>query len=968
MGNRLDVRVLGPIEVWSDGSLIPIKGRQHRLILGILALEANKLVSFDRMVDLLWQERLPQRPRSVLHSRVSELRAALGDALSPEGGASLVTLDGGYVLQTTPETVDWIRFCQLVENWRSLDESVAREALRAAKDLWRGPALGGGVTDEAYRSYCIRLESARLTSVEDLFQLELGAGRHVDIVDEVVGLASTNPMRERLLVIAMTALHATGRAVEALQMYHRTRNWLIEELGIEPDHSAREVYLHILRNYPSLGPAKADPIGTIPAGSLAAPPPPSPDPETERAKGARRPTVVPHMLPPRAPDFVGRSREIEVLIEQLWRPSSGPAVIAVVGRGGIGKTALCTEVAHRVREEYPDGQLFVNLRAFDARDPLPPGEALGRLLRSLGVDGVDLPDTLDERADYYRQLTADRRYLVVLDNAADDDQVAPLLPSGHRCAVLVSSRMNVGASLGATALNLTSLDPATAVDLMARIAGPSRLRSDPGATAELTNLCGNLPLAIRIVAGKLAARPHWEVRDLTSQLRDERRRLDHLRYGSLDVKASITLSFQSLSDEAKRLYAVLGDLDPPEISRWLAAALLDGSWSRAGELLEELVEAKLIDSAGRDPHDDLRYRMHDLIRLFARERAFVDVDPAERAGARHRVSCALLTILETIVRHWPGLEDYEVTPRSNHIRPVPSEHLDVIPRNPLDWFETERPVVSTIIRRACEDDPGELGWMLASAASPLFRARRYFDDWQRALEPALDQAQRAGDHAVSEMLRRRASLLVDRREFDEALACFQEAAQLAEGTGDRHGAAVATAGLAMVERFREHHSLALNYYEQALSVLSELGDHRGRAFVLRGVGQIHLERGSHDEADTYLERSRQLYERERNLLGEAAATFWKGMLRLRQQRPEEATALFERVLGVTRELGEVAGQAQALRGLGLAYRDIGRIVEARRTLRKAHELVTTVGVSLLGEYIRRDLEDLDRRDDREPAV
>jgi DNA-binding SARP family transcriptional activator len=635
----VEIRVLGEVEVWRADVPLCLARRQQRLLLGILAIEANELITIDRLIDLLWGDQPPRQARAVLQSRMSELRTALHAFRGPDDELEILTRGSGYLLKVDPDLVDAYRFQSLVAAARvPTSPEEACRSLRAALDLWQGPVLGGRLTAHAHAALCSVLESERLTAAEDLFEIELQLGRHYQVADEIRELADANPERERLVAQMMLALHRAGRTADALHTYDRWRRWLADELGIDPAAEVQRLYLAMLRADPDLLPEARQPV--VLADRIEA------VRTVPRHPAAN--VTVPQILPPGVADFIGRAAEMAFL-RKLFAAQSRErcAVVAVSGPAGIGKTALSVQVAHALRPNFPDGQLFANLRGAAEGRPADPAEVMGRFLRALGVDGAALPETMDERVDLYRDLLSERSVMIVLDNADSDEQVLPLIPSGPACGVIVNGRPRLGPALGAGMLNLDVLAPAEASRLLARIAGPDRVEAEPGAADHLCAHCGYLPLAVRVSAAKLAAKPHWRIEKLLGLLKDKRSRLNHLVHGHLDVRASIALSYVGLDANAQRLLRRLGALDLPEVSVWLSAALLDTTLTRAEDLLEQLFDAQLVEIAGQDQIGHALYKMHDLVRLFARELAQRDEPAGELDRAYRRALGARLALVKT---------------------------------------------------------------------------------------------------------------------------------------------------------------------------------------------------------------------------------------------------------------------------------------------------------------------------------
>jgi DNA-binding SARP family transcriptional activator/tetratricopeptide (TPR) repeat protein len=927
----MEFRVLGPVDVVHDGHCVPFTRRQQRVILGILALHAGEILSLDRLIDLVWADRPPHHARAVVQSRISEIRATL--ATFGDNTVALRSPGGGYLLETPAEQVDAGRFRTAVGSWRGHPDEQARAQLRGALALWRGPVLGGWLPVGSQAELSAALEAARLAATEDLFDVELRLGHHADVVDEIVRLAAAHPSRERLAGQMMLALARSGRGAEALQAYDRLRRWLRDGLGADPGPELRALHAGLLRG------------DTAPAAE---------------AGPAPFAAAVPRTLPPHIADFTGRAAEVRQLLDLLRAPDGpGITIAAVTGPGGAGKTALAVQVAHLLADDLPDGQLYADLRGVDRDDAADPFDVLGGFLRALGVDGLGLPATLDGRAEVYRQLLAGRRTVVVLDNAACDEQVRSLLPGSPGCRVIVTSRARLGATVGARSLPVDVMAADDAVDLLARMAGWSRVEAEPAAAADLVRRCGGLPLALRVAGARLATKPHWSIGKLVRLLDDEHDRLDRLAHGGLDVRASIALSYVGLSPAAQGLLRHLGHLDLPEASVWLSAAVLDARPAVAEELLEQLFDAQLLDYAGRGADDYPRYHLHDLVRLFAREQAAGE-PAAELEAAQTRAFGSFLFMAESLLHALYG-GDYLTVHADAPRRPVDPRGIGTSATDLLRWFDAEQPSLVAVIRRGARDGRTAATWDLACTTSLLFPMRRRYDDWQTVLDAALevttgDPGDQRGQAAI---LYRLGMLATDRQDLDLAWARFSTAERLFERAGDAHGIAIAGTFLAMIERFRRDPEAALRRYEAVLPGLTAAGDHGGVAFVLRGIGQTHMMLGDDEAADAYFERALTVH---RGLscsaVGGAQVLFWRGMLRLGQHRYDVAEPMFVEVLSATGVLGDQHGQAQALRGLAVCLHHRGRTDDARYLLGQALQLVVQPRPLMVEAQVRETMREL----------
>ncbi len=948
------LQVLGPVELSAADGPIYLARRQQRLVLGILAVEANRHVSCDQLIDLVWGGHPPRQARAVVQSRVSEIRAALAGHL--EGQQGLVTRGNGYVLDIEPELVDVHKFRLLVEQAHDADDEQTRKLLRSALELWRGPVLGGWLPAYSHATLCGGIEALRVTVAEELFAVELKLGRHHSVVDEVNELAAANLGREGLTALAMTALYRTGRTAEALQLFDRCRRWLADELGVDPGTELQELHVDILRGGSEPLVRDADNHRqTVAVGGR-------PDTTQDREQPSPETFSVaqPQLLPVDIPDFTGRTVELARLHDALTGIGGGARLAVVSGPAGVGKTALSVHVAHLLRERFPHGQLYVNLHGADRTGP-SPSEVLARFLRALGVDSA-MPDTLDERAELYRDLVAGRDILVVLDNARDADQVRPLIPGSSSCAVLITSRTRLAAAVGGNSVDLEVLTDPHAVDLMARITGAERVRSEPLAAAGLATLCGGLPLAIRIAAARLVAKPHWSIGRLVDRLADEQRRLDQLSYEDLNVRASIALSCAGLSPDAQLLLCRLGDLDLPEINVWTSAALLDIHPMEAEEVLEQLYDAQLIDVAGREAGGYSRYRLHDLVRLFAKERARSDDDPSALRAARHRAFGAWLYVTEMAYGkvYGDGSENI-ASPAPRH--DVGENLASILTADPLIWFDTERQSIIRIIHETAKDQQSAFCWGLACTSFSLFEMRRYFDDCRNILDTASALVTTTSDslgHAT--VLYRMAPLSSARNDNEQALRQFRQAAALFEESGDRHGWALATSYIAMIHRLLNRNDLAITYLHHALADLRNGSDKGAEAFALRNLAQSHLETADYHAADGYLEQALELARLGKSRRREAQILFYQGMLRLEQDRCLEAERLFVEVLTLTRALGDRPGQIQAQRGLALSCERTGDRDRAEAMLLTALQLAHQPGPTLFERRIREELARLRQSD------
>jgi tetratricopeptide (TPR) repeat protein/transcriptional regulator with XRE-family HTH domain len=657
------------------------------------------------------------------------------------------------------------------------------------------------------------------------------------------------------------------------------------------------------------------------------------DPDAARAVAAGQP-AIPCQLPPDIADFTGRAEVVARLDALLagdldgLRPA-GPAVSTIAGGGGVGKTTLAVHVAHRVRHRFPDGQLYVDLRGAEA-SPAGPGEVLGRLLRALGVEATAIPEGLDERAAMYRSLLADRRVLVVLDNAAGEAQLLPLLPGSPTCGVLVTSRTPLTGLGRLRPLGLAVLPANQAVELLGRIVGTERVAAEPQSAAELARLCGCLPLALRVAGARLAARPHWQLAQLVARLADERRRLDELAYGHLAVRASLTLSYQALEPAARVLLRRLGLLEAPEVAAWTGAALLDSSIEQAQELTERLVDARLLEVAGRDATGQVRYRLHDLVGVFAHERAAAEDPPAERRAALARAFGAWLHLAERAdaLLGNPFLEPvYGPAARW----PVDQQTAGRLLGDPLAFLEAERVGLVAAVTQAGRLGMAGVAWELCSALTQFLATRLYLDDWCRCTEQALAVARRAADaHGEGAVLLSLGHLHAVHGRHQQALECWQAALGNFERLGEGLGRAMGLAAVGLYRFDRGSLQQRRQQIEEALATLDQVGDGnpRARACVLRCLGILLHNHGRLELADRCFQQALELFRRLGSRLGEAELLYRLGVVRIKQGRDRQAVAVLQQTLAAMRQHGDRLSASCVEVHLGTALVHLGRETQA----------------------------------------
>ncbi|MEU9167402.1 BTAD domain-containing putative transcriptional regulator [Streptomyces sp. NPDC048420] len=692
---------------------------------------------------------------------------------------------------------------------------------------------------------------------------------------------------------------------------------------------------------------------------------------------------APSHLPPDIADFVGRSDQIDWAVSLLGgvddHGRTAPPIGVISGRSGTGKTALAVHVGHRTAELFPDGRLFVDLRAADTA-PLQPADALARLLRAMGVEPESLPSSVEELTGLYRTHTGHRRILLILDNAAGEAHVRPLLPPGPGSAVLVTSRRRLVALEGAAHLDLTVPDQEEALDLLRRVAGGDRVLAEPEETAEIVSLCGRLPLAVRIAGARLAARPHWVPGRLAARLRDERLRLNELRAGDLELRTSLELGYADLDPQERIALRRLALLDLPDFAAWIAGPLLDIGTEEAEEAVERLVDCHFIDVIGVDGTGRGRYRIHDLAREHARERCLSEESPEERAAAVGRLVECWLGLAEKAAARGPG-GAARYFPEPAAVRPVdpldPQADEDLLSR-PAAWFAAEQAGLLAAVEYCADHGMDRAARDLAGALiASSVALYNQFDAWSRSHTAAMAAVRRSGDgEGEAWLLTGLGQLRYEQDEFEESYGYFRDALRLFEAFEDvPQGTGQALVGMATARREQACFPEALELLGAALERYGPDGDRGARAQVLYGIGCVYREQGRVAESREALARALELYRAEGDRFGEAltlrslalchrAEGAWQEaerMLRdalrgfadlhdtfgvmyteqslakveLRQGRLDAARERLERCLEVARDRQDRFGEALVSRTLGEWYLAAGDAVAARESLERA---------------------------------
>lgn len=883
----MEFRLLGTVSITAEAGELPLGPAKRRSVLAALLLRANSVVPVDRLIDTVWAEDPPARARTVVQGHVSRLRALFEQGGADDYGVELATRSQAYELRMPDQLLDTHRFEELVQlAGHQKHPCDAVLMLREALALWRGPALTGTVASEPLLVAAQALEETRLVTVEQLAAAYGRLGEHTRAAAVLRAEASANPLRESLTAALMLSLYRAGHQSDALDCYHRTRSLLADELGVDPGPALRAAYEAVLRGLPTATPqvaiadgpvrgepapyrpadtAETAPTGEIapsvaavrdgdagsgagtdsePAGTSAAPgaglPVAATGTSTRTGTGSGTGTgatewPAPDLLPRTPRGFLGRERELEALDAAV----DAARVAIVTGPAGVGKTALALQWAHRRAPRFPDGVLYADLRGFSPAEGLDAADVLREFLLALGVPPRQVPESPTAAAALYRSLTEDRALLVVLDNVRGADTAGPLLPAGARSAAVVTSRLRLGGLVVTelarpVPLGVLGVDESAA--LLAAAVGTDRVAAEPAAARLLASLCDGLPLALRVTAAQLAARPHWRLSDLAAELADEQRRLALLSVGGgagpdgQGVAAALHLTVQGLPEEAARLFRQIGALPGPDLDRNAAAALLERPPAIAAEALDRLCDAHLLTEYAPG-----RHTLHDLVRLYARR-----LRPDDAALLR-LLDHYMYTAMAATKTAEPDDLPCCTLPGDAH-RPPATPHFagrDAA----LLWYAAERDNLAAAVAAARAAGHHDRAWRLALLQWPYMLWNSH-DGWVPLLEAAVDSAAREHDPDAESRARALLGwLLTQDDRLPEALVHLRLAPGLAARAGEPSSEATALVNLAVAldtsgvtEESLGHTARAIALVQGGDDVITELLalEHRAQQLLAAG--------------------------------------------------------------------------------------------------------------------------------------
>jgi len=942
--------LLGGIAVLVEGGALDLGPARQRCVLAALAVDAGRVVSLDRLVQRVWGDDPPLRARATLLNYLSRLRLLLADANTDTGTAAVARRPGGYALDVERSAIDLLRFHALCVQARAGDDRQAVALLRQALGLWRGEALTG-IESEWAAAERDRLHQQRLDAECELTDARLRLGHGEDLVALLGARTARWPLDERVAAQFLLALHRAGRTADALAHYRQLRDRLVEQLGTDPGTALRDLHRRIL---------DADPVLTPPSAAI------------NGASAVKAEVPVPRQLPAPPRSFTGRAAELARLDEALTAgldggllasatgsgtPAAATVVISAIGgAGGIGKTWLALAWAHQHADRFRDGQLFTDLRGFSpSEQPVAPDAALFGFLTALGVASNRVPADLDGKAALYRSLVAERRILVVLDNAATTDQVTPLLPGSPTCTVLITGRHKFASLIdrhGARHVQLDVLTRAEARDLLAARLGADRAGAEPDAVDELVELCGGYPLALSITARNAATRPAIALSEIAAELRElGLEMLDHDTDPAASLPTVLSWSLRRLTDEQRTVFALLGIAPGPDTTLPAAVSLTGLPPTRARRMLSALEEASLVD---RRPHG--RYAMHDLVRGYATTTAHNLPDDVRDTALARVMDFHLHTAFAAaslLSPHSPLLQPDPPAPGA-HPHPLPDAAAATA------WLEAEHATLLATQRTAVALGRHHAVWHLAWTLNTFHHRRGRLRDALATWQAALDAAAHLPDPTTRSRAHRHLGVACSQLGlYEEAIGHMDRALDLAVHHQDPTEQARTHRSLAVAWGRRGDDSRALDHAQHSLDFHRTLDQPVMEADALNVVGWFAARLDEFDTARAHCHAALALYRHHNDPTGEAATLDSLGLIAHRTGDHHQAVDHYHQTLALYRTLGHAYQVADTLDSVGHPHAALGNHDQAHVVWREALELYREQDRDTDAQRVQRQLDDLD---------
>lgn len=860
--------ILGPLAVTIDGETVSIRGVKKQRMLSRLLLNPNAIVSTDAVIEAIWEDQSPDTAVRQVRNTASQLRQVIGSALETAGN--------GYRLRVETDQLDTLQVERLVAQAdAATDRSECVRLLREVLRLWRGPVLEG-IDSRPIRAGAAHWENKYLTYLERCLEDELELGRHAEIAAELSTLVGRFPLRERLRYQLMLALYRNGQPDAALAAYQDTRRTLDAELGIEPSSRLNELQQQILRRDPRLDLAEQTP--------------------------------KPMQLPPPVGHFTGRRAELAQLHDGLGQVEESQIAL-IAGQGGIGKTALAVHFAHQVKDLFPGGQIFLDLRGHDPLGALTASDALLHVLRSLSVTGSALPSDLDGQINLYRSLTSGGRLLIIADNARSVEQILPLVPSDMSSYLVLTSRHRLSALAlkhAVRRVTLEALHREESLDLLRRVVGP-RLDTELDAAHELVTHCGGLPLAVRLIAARLSSRARLALATVADQLRGQDTRIDMVSQdsGSYGLRSVFDASYHALSEPAKRAFRLLGLHPGPSFCTHLAACLIEAEQGQTDEILDEIAEAHLLTEVAGD-----RFAFHDLVRIYA----------ADRAKSLSDLDIALVRLGDWYLG-LAALANQTLTPHRTRVR---AEALDLDPPGGLLAFlDTEQLNFVPFIQHTEAGGDLTAAWHFGYLINSYFLYRGHAAESVPVHQVALRAAHETSDPVAISLASKNLGVAFRRaRNPQAAIGHFTVALEAEQGIGDERAAGFTLSQLGIAYTDLERYTEAMATYRTAIAMLTRAGDRRGLGVAYNNLGELHNILGDHIAGEECLRQALSIARELGDQRDEAITLTALGTFHLRRAEYDIAITTLHTALDLQRAIGENFTRAETLCELGAAY--VGR--------------------------------------------
>lgn len=917
--------VLGPVRVWRDNSELLLGPKQQRLILAVLLARGGRPVSMQEFIDLLWDGEPPPSATNAVHRYVGALRRLLEPDLPARApGRWLARHAGGYLLRVDTSSLDLLSFRALVERARQTeaagDHTAAVGLFTTALGLWQGRCAADLIPPGGSNPAFVMLEHEYVFVVCEAAEIAMGCKRAEAVLVPLREAADRNPLDEALLARLLLVLASDGKQAEALAMFEEIRLRLVEELGVDPGAELQATHERILRHDTETAQSEESDGRTssygppVPAGSGTPGTPPVH-------------TAQPAQLPPGLPGFTGREDALARAQALAAREGDALRVLAVDGIPGIGKTALAVHFAHRVAPDFPDGQLYADLKGFVADGgPAEPADVLQGFLDALGVAPQRIPAGLDMRSALFRSVLAGRRVLVVLDNARDTAQVKPLLPGTAECMVVVTSRSRLTGLVSANGAHLLTLDVPSSSESTrtflerVRVARPDARAGD---VRPLVEKCGRLPLAVAIVAARAAAYPERSLGEIASELADTEASLEGFSDDNLDndVRGVFSWSYRTLSPQAARLFRSLALHPGPDVTTAALASMAGIPPSEAAQAVGELVRARLLTVRGRH-----RFWAHDLILAYAVELA--GKYDSDRTGVRARLQDHYLQ-----TAHAANLL---LRPGPQPIAPVPP--LPSVTPEPLAdaaagtaWHAQERAVLRSLVETAAARGESRTAWELAVSLQMCQQRLGWWHDWAATMQAALVAAQKADDtEGMARTHHGLAGALHYLGDVHGALRHLQQARGHFEELGFTTDLAHVLKNIGFVYSGQGDNARSIGHLEQTLRLLSGSGPNQLKASTMATAGMVRLKLGDVDEAARLQCAAAADFRELRDLNGEGSSLIQLGRLHYVRQDYARSASYYERGIELLRLVGSRGNVVEELMVLGDVRLDNNDVAGARR--------------------------------------